>query len=417
MVALLVFALLAAAVFVYPHASSIATGGEPQRRRRTPGTSSGKTPTQPQTTRRPRVDYSRFEHDSDHVKYDTARRANCNDCHKLNSPLQYDIKDFPDHPSCVGCHRPQFFVGARPVICTVCHKVSSPRDERRFPFPKPSEDVTREFPGHFPHGLHQNLLARARPTYESTGELSFVRAAFAASAADERRQENCALCHAPYDKTKKGEEGFFPGAKWPDNMLPGVGTFRKIPDGPEGHRTCFVCHASSEKGWRSPNPVAEDCAGCHSKTAPVGQTAGPQPVATPSAMTATRPILPPMKFGFTNVLLPARKVLNFQHEGGGEGGSHLEGCTTCHINITQEQTLIVKPDVPISSCAICHVAGGKKSSLKKGTDTTITTEMDAWLSSKKACLSCHTMEIGSRPPPCSHYYADRRVPPPGVQCR
>lgn len=417
LVALSIFAALAAVMFIYPRASSTATGGEAlqQKRRRTPS-GGGQQPAQ--TSRRTGgINYSNFIHDNNHVKYDKANHANCNDCHTLASPLQFDIKDYPDHPSCVGCHRQQFFTGARPVICTICHKAVSPRDDRRFDFPRPSTDVTREFPGRFPHGLHQDLLARARPAQELGGELRLIRASFNMNGADVQAQENCATCHASYDKTQKDEAGFFPGAGWPDNMLPGVGTFRKIPFGPEGHRTCFACHASSTKEWKSPSPVANDCAGCHSKAAS-GLTPTAQPKPAPGAMmTATRPVAPLMKVSFTGALLPSRKVFNFQHEGGGAGGSHTEGCTTCHINITQEQTLIVKPDVPIASCAICHIAGGRKSSLKKGTDTTITTEMDAWIGSKKACLSCHTPEIGSRPPPCSHYYADKRVPPTELQCK
>jgi hypothetical protein len=420
--ALVIFAALACLMFVYPHAASIATNGEPQQRRRTQPRGRG-TRRVPQQRARPRgLNYSRFLHDNNHVKYDSARRANCSGCHSLASPLQYDIKDYPDHPACVSCHRQQFFTGARPAICTVCHKVSSPRDDRRFSFPKAGTDVTREFPGRFPHGLHQALLARERPAPDIVRAAGLVRATFNRSAASDTTgtQENCAVCHASYDKTKKGEEAFFPGPGWPDNMLPGVGTFKKIPDGPEGHRTCFVCHASAEKNWKSPSPVANDCAGCHSKAvdgAQVSSTRSSSTARASAATTAARASSVPMKVSFASALLPPRKVPTFQHEGGGSGGSHEEGCTTCHINITQQQTLIVKPDVPITSCAICHVAGGKKSSLKKGTDTTITTEMDAWLTGKKACLSCHTAEIGSRPPPCSHYYADRRVPPAELQCR
>lgn len=415
------FVLLVALMFTYPLTISMATSGagaatQQQRRRRTPG-SAGVRRQQQQSSRRRGINYSRFFHDNNHVKYDRANRANCSSCHTLASPLQYDIKDYPAHPSCVGCHRQQFFTGARPPICTVCHKISSPRDDRRYDFPRPGSDVTREFPGHFPHGLHQDLLARERPVRELIGEMRLLRASFTAGSADTQTQENCATCHASYDKTKKGEEGFFPGAGWPDNMLPGVSTFRKIPDGREGHRTCFVCHASSEKGWKSPSPVANDCAGCHSKAAPVAPASARQSQPPVGTTTAARVEAPPVKVSFTSVLLPPRKVLTFQHEGGGAGGSHQEGCTTCHINITQEKTLVVKPDVPITSCALCHIAGGKKSSLKKGTDTTITSEMEAWISSKKACLSCHIIDIGQRPPPCSHYFADRRVPPAGLQCR
>jgi hypothetical protein len=420
-VALVVFVLFALAAFVYPRANaSFATGGEPQQQKRRRTQQRGGKRARPTATRPARgVNYSRFFHDRNHVKYDKPNHGNCSDCHTLSSPLQYDIKDYPDHPSCVNCHRQQFFTGARPVICTVCHKAASPRADRRFDFPKPGADVTREFPGRFPHALHQSLLAQARPAPEDASrELRLVRASFNQTAADVKTQENCATCHASYDKTKPGEAGFFPGANWPDNMLRDTGTFRKIPNGPEGHRTCFVCHASNGKSWKSPTPVANDCAGCHSKAAPVGAApAAVSTAATPAVMPAARTALAPPKLSFTNALLPPRKVFNFQHEGGGEGGSHEEGCTTCHINITQEQTLIVKPDVPIASCALCHIAGGKKSSLKKGTDTTITTEMDAWLATKKACLSCHTAELGNRPPPCSHYYADRRAPPPELQCK
>ncbi|MBD0324978.1 MAG: hypothetical protein ICV68_01020 [Pyrinomonadaceae bacterium] len=430
--ALAVFALLVIVPFVYPRNSSVATSAsavEPQqqRRRRTPTRRSGRTGAQ--TSRRPRIDYSRFLHDNNHVKYDKANRANCSTCHRLDSPLQFDIKDYPDHPACVNCHRQQFFIGARPVICTVCHKVSSPRDSRRFDFPRPNTDVTREFPGRFPHALHQDLLATARPLHEKAeaahglARRSFTESA-TTTAADVRAQENCATCHAPYDKTKKEEAGFFPGTGWPDNMLAGVGTFRKIPNGPEGHRTCFVCHASADSGWKSPAPVANDCGGCHSKTAPVGAASSSTQSQPSSAKTTgmLAPLAPLMKVSFTTALLPPRRVITFQHDGGGkpeggETGSHDIACTICHINITQQQTFIVKPDVPIASCAICHVVGGKKSSLKKGTDTTITSEMEAWVSGRKPCLSCHTAEIGSRPPPCSHYYADKRVPPAELQCR
>ena len=430
--ALAVFVLLAIVPFVYPRTPSVATSSfEPQqqRRRRTPAARrSGRTGAQ--TSRRPRIDYSRFLHDNNHVKYDKANRANCSTCHRLDSPLQFDIKDYPDHPACVSCHRQQFFTGARPVICTVCHKASSPRDSRRFDFPRPNTDVTREFPGRFPHALHQDLLAGVRLSREKAEAAhKLARASFKGgtltAAADERAQENCATCHASYDKTKKEEAAFFPTAGWPANMLAGVGTFRKIPNGPEGHRTCFVCHASADNGWKSPSPVANNCGGCHSKTATGGapsSSSQSQPLSSARTAGARVASASLMKVSFTSALLPLRRVITFQHDGGGqpEGGatgSHDIACTVCHINITQQQTFIVKPDVPITSCAICHVVGGRKSSLKKGTDTTITSEMEAWISGRKACLSCHTNEIGSQPPPCSHYYADKRVPPAELQCR
>lgn len=444
-VALAILALLATAAFIYPRAassrvSSMTASAAPQppqqRRRRRSATGRSRRAAASQTSRRTRVDYSRFQHDGNHVKYDKSNRANCSSCHRLDSPLQFDIKDYPDHPACVSCHRQQFFTGARPAICTVCHQASSPRDARRFAFPRPNTDVTREFPGRFPHALHQDLLARSRPPAAARAQAEaahhIARATFKAStvAADVRAQENCATCHASYDKTKKEETGFFPAAGWPDNMLAGIGTFRKIPNGRDGHRTCFVCHASNEKGWQSPAPVAEDCAGCHSKAATVSaatssssSSSPTQPQSAPVRLSNARaPLAPFMRVSFTSALLPTRNVITFQHDGGGqpEGGatgSHDIACTRCHINITQEQTFVVRPDVPIASCALCHVVGGNKSSLRKGTDTTINSEMEAWISSRKACVSCHTIETGSRQPPCSHYYAVKRETPAELQCR
>src|SRR5688500_19925641 len=38
-----------------------------------------------------------------------------------------DIVDYPDLGACVGCHRRQFFKGARPPICSVCQDRESTR--------------------------------------------------------------------------------------------------------------------------------------------------------------------------------------------------------------------------------------------------------------------------------------------------
>src|SRR5690349_7104937 len=67
--------------------------------------------------------YSAFLHSSDKHK-----SLACNACHKIptawtakrNFP---DVADFPDHDTCVRCHRQQFFtrqamIGTGPTICT-----------------------------------------------------------------------------------------------------------------------------------------------------------------------------------------------------------------------------------------------------------------------------------------------------------
>src|SRR5215212_10354202 len=122
---------------VYPHLSTNA-GDETQRRSQTNrrGASAVK--------RTQRIDYSKFSHRS----LQHSQQA-CNSCHKFPTANWNkvrkadqafpDVTDYPEHSSCLGCHRPQFFNGARPAICTNCHTNPSPRDSSRHPFPNPGE--------------------------------------------------------------------------------------------------------------------------------------------------------------------------------------------------------------------------------------------------------------------------------------
>ena len=73
-----------------------------------------------------------------------------------------DIADYPDHDACVSCHRPQFFRGAKPPICSVCHSKTSPRDEARYAFRNPASKL--QFNIEFPHDKHQDVCIDARPT-------------------------------------------------------------------------------------------------------------------------------------------------------------------------------------------------------------------------------------------------------------
>jgi len=92
-----------------------------------------------------RIDYSRFSHVTEKHKLE------CQTCHKFPSPNWKvvrkesnafpDISEFPDHQSCIGCHRTQFFARERPApkICSNCHVNASPRDTSRWPFPSLGE--------------------------------------------------------------------------------------------------------------------------------------------------------------------------------------------------------------------------------------------------------------------------------------
>ncbi|HKY44643.1 MAG TPA: hypothetical protein VJM50_16250 [Pyrinomonadaceae bacterium] len=104
----------------------------------------------------------------------------------------------------MSCHRPQFFRGARPPICSVCHSKTSPRDDVRYAFRNPASKL--QFDIEFPHDVHQDI-----------------------------GYNDCTICHASR-----------------------TATFKAVPT---EHASCFNCH------WKSQEPVAANCNGCH-KLAP-----------------------------------------------------------------------------------------------------------------------------------------------------
>jgi hypothetical protein len=159
------------------------------------------------------IDYSKFSHAT------PKHQAACSTCHKVptkNSTAYPDIKDYPDHDACVSCHRPQFFKGARPPICSVCHSKTSPRDEARYAFRNPASKL--QFTIEFPHDRHQDVIAMLRFSHAQQGYY------------------NCTLCHATRTTTFKAS--------------------------PTNHSSCFNCH------WKAQQPVATDCKGCHKLATP-----------------------------------------------------------------------------------------------------------------------------------------------------
>ncbi len=400
-VALAILFLLLALLFFYPHASSNAYGPalqgrrpqtQPQgRRRRRPPTP------QPQTGRTGR-NYSRFRHDSHRPP---VAKLDCNDCHAIPSPSAPDrvtaatkpgADGYPYHDSCVQCHRQQFFVGAAPAICTVCHTRSSPRLTARDmrPFPRQTDQaIAREFPGYFPHSLHQGVLARRDKTPVSDG-WNFVRASFSTRVmAQQQTLENCAACHLTDERAPEAikvggtEATFKPEAK----------TFKTVPS---GHASCFNCH------WEAQKPVKGDCAGCHlSQTEYTKRKrAGSFDAALPGVLSANAA----QWFKTWPQNWPRRLSIKFRHQ----TTNHDVGCTTCHINITQMETLnIPKADVPIATCAPCHISSSPVLRREGGANVTIFSEMsdEAKDTDNKAntCVGCHTTLIGRERPPCSHY--------------
>ncbi|HEX6650405.1 MAG TPA: hypothetical protein VF075_12730 [Pyrinomonadaceae bacterium] len=281
--------------------------------------------------RRLPVDYSKFSHATQ------KHQAPCNTCHK--APTQDwmkvssfpDVSDYPGHDACVSCHRSQFFRGAKPLICSVCHSKTSPRDDVRFVFRNPA--TKSQFSIEFPHGKHQDVIALMRRPRQP---FAFAHTAL-------QNYNNCTICHGPRNAT-----------------------FRAAPT---DHSSCFNCH------WKSQQPVADNCNGCHKLT--------------------TTP----------NVLPEAQRISGkFAHEGGGEKKQHVDECTKCHINITKAASLRgLKPDVPITACTECHN--------KDGLRQDVSTELVA-IDKNRAfvCVYCHAPNVGSLDPPASHYLIAQRTP-------
>lgn len=165
-------------------------------------------------------DYSQFLHRTHLNNEKTA----CDSCHKFptdnwktvraGDAAFPDVAEFPEHGTCLNCHRQQFFARQRPApaICSNCHVNATPRDTARFLFPslgdvtdggKSKKNNVAEFKIEFPHDKHED--------------------------------QECVVCH----KTEAPEEG------------------AKI--NPRSHGVCFSCH--NVESELSPAPSA--CNKCH----------------------------------------------------------------------------------------------------------------------------------------------------------
>lgn len=349
------------------------------------------------TPQRPRVDYSRFTHTSP-----AHRKGSCASCHQSptdNWPQARereaafpDITDYPDHASCLSCHRQQFFRGARPAICAVCHTVVSPRSGARFPFANPADAFARsekgrgkasEFAVNFPHDVHQDVMARA-PS-EEEGVVRFVRAAFIQQQAAPPKPNSCAVCHVTYGPQPAAAPATADakaGAAQP--TLP-AGLLKTSPT---GHDSCFNCH------WQDggEKPVSTDCAGCH-KLLPAGTARPALAGKDADAQFAARA-------GFTDPHI-VRKLLRrdtviFAHE---EERHREIDCATCHTRIPALSTLDETTlKVPILSCGAgssCHIGAKPKKILNDEVDKKLA-------DSNFKCAKCHYNFGGREKPPKSH---------------
>lgn len=392
----LALVLLATAAGVVCVRVSSSAAAEPQRRR---STTRRRPPTRAQ---RPRVDYTKFTHTTP-----AHRKDACDSCHKSpsdnwarvrDSEAAFpDITDYPEHDSCLSCHRQQFFRGARPAICSVCHTVVSPRSGARHPFANPPAPFARsekgktrvsEFALNFPHDLHQDVMARAPSPAADVSDARFVRTAFAQEPPKPQKPNSCSVCHVTY--VQPGRAATTPA---PADATASAGAVAaKLPDGllkttPTGHASCFNCH------WQDggEKPVSTDCAGCH-KPLPKGTTRPAPAGKDADAQFAARA-------GFADPYavrkLLRRESVTFPHD---EANHITIDCATCHRRITSISTLDETTlKVPILSCgggSGCHISAKPKKILNE--------EVEKKLADANfQCAKCH-VNLGREKPPKSH---------------
>lgn len=360
---------------------------------------------------KPRIDYTKFLHAT------AQHQKACDSCHKNPSENWTqvrtadaafpDITDYPEHASCIDCHRRQFFVGARPAICTVCHTQVSPRADARFPFENPEDAFAKsakaktrreDFKIYFPHDRHQDVMARAVPRTETANARGFVRASFAPRAAEDRRVDACTICHETYQPAGDSTEEYVtkPTGELKSNAL-GLEAFwlkrGMFKTSPRGHDSCFRCHW--QEGGEAPR--SNDCAGCHKLLPTVVGVRYTDAPAKTDADTSN-----PSAKGITDADVLAhwavRRAATFRHE----KADHIKvGCTACHIFITSSDELTAGFDlVPIKTCASssCHGNTNKSSGSKK----IIFDEVEQRKKDPSyACAKCH-INLGREPVPKSH---------------
>ena len=311
-----------------------------------------------------------------------------------------DVAEFPEHSTCLNCHRPQFFARERPApaICSNCHVNVTPRDTARFLFPSLGETSVSskrrvgakpEFAVFFPHDKHADVVSRNWRAPRSCISFTPVRFGLRGSSGNQdSNPKNCSVCHQTYQPQGKSDEEFV--TKPPKGLSDEAfwlkkGTFKTKPN---SHAACFTCHSQESEI----PPAPSDCAACHKFPTPLTKAVEDFDPALAVTMGITDP-----------TILNAwarREVSRFQHE----FSSHAElSCTTCHsistMNTVDERTL----KVPVQSCG----GGGEGCHITASTDDggILNFVIDERKRNPAVrCTKCH-INLGKEPVPESHLKA------------
>lgn len=349
---------------------------------------------------RPRVDYTNFDHAT------AQHRKSCDACHKFPSAnwkeargadaAFADVTEYPEHASCLECHRTQFFARERPQpkICAVCHVNATPRNTSRWPFPSLADafdaspkgrTAASDFGVSFPHDKHEGLFSGLGGGAD--GAALFVRASFTRQDDAAKANASCANCHQTFRPQNDSDDEYV--TKPPDGLAEGdfwlkKGTFKTAP---RDHTTCFTCH-SADGGVE---PLPANCAACHKLLQPSDRL----------SLTSAHGDFDPRLAASMSVNDRAtlrrwagREAARFRHE----WPPHDLACTDCHKTAQMNAAEPRARRVAVLSCggagSGCHIEPTPDGLLnaavaKKAADP------------KFVCTSCHVLN-GRLPTPASH---------------
>jgi Cytochrome c7 and related cytochrome c len=310
--------------------------------------------------KKPRIDYTKFSHQTHAV----AQKLACSSCHKVpaknwkeirkGDAAFPDVSDFPEHASCLTCHREQFFARERPApaICSNCHVNNSPKDTSRWLFPslgdvndplKKRRAFVSEFGVGFPHDKHIDVVG-----FNAPGPGRDPRGWLATVSLQEKKKDgppkSCPVCHQTYQPQGNGSEEFVtkPPKSIGDAFWLKKGTFKTTPN---SHTVCFTCH-SADSGIA---PAPTDCNVCHK-------------LAKPEALKVDFDVKLAATMGITDATMLSKwgrriSAGAFRHEGGEHPDLNCMGChnvASATFNTLDAKTL----KVPVRSCGGadgCHI--------------------------------------------------------------
>ena len=346
-----------------------------------------------------KVDYARFSH------LTAQHKQSCDSCHKFPSKNWKDVRsgddafpdvtEYPEHNTCLGCHRKQFFARERPVprICSNCHVNAKPVETSRHPFPSLGEKFLlsakaigfiSDFRVAFPHNKHLEVIAR-NPNSLAIEQVKFVPVAWFLRV-DESEPKSCATCHQTHQPQGQQAEEFVtkPPTDLGDAFWLKKGTFKTRPI---SHAACFTCHnQESELG-----PLPPDCNACHK----FSTSAMPDDFASNSSTTKSND-------WWTTVAWRNRVSSGtFRHE------SHPDlACTKCHDPSSMDTTHINTLKVAVASCGGaegCHVTATADDG------GILNYEIDQRKTDAKfVCSKCHLV-FGTEPVPTTHFDAVQKA--------